>query len=113
MNKPLKLERILPTEQSESEYWNQKRAELGRKPTLAPITKIRPGLPTGCGCRIDEVAYGSHYTINHGIKCDMGTLRTERVECSRAGQAVAGIMDEDSVEYTGVMVFNGTWPHEE
>ena len=111
------IERILPNQMSETEFWNVRRLIHGYSETKTRITKIRPGLQAECGenCHIDEVIYGSYFIKRHANDCSFPALRDtiERVECNARGQAIARLRNTDNVVICGVMILDGLFPHEE
>ena len=110
------IERILPgTEMSETEWFNARRVETGRKPIQSRITKIRPGLRLACGpdCRIEEWVPGWGFTEFHGPNCrNKVEFQVLTVSVTANGQACAALADDNGEPITGVMILNGLFPHE-
>lgn len=111
------IERVLPTGQTETEYFNEKRVERGLAPVTARVTKIRPGLRCCAGrCKIGEVVYpvgdrAGYFTEEHSRRCPFNGMAG--ATSYHAGyQAVARIYDGGE-QYNGVLVLNGLFPHED
>jgi len=105
-------ERVLPTEETETEFFNRKRAEMGLAPTKTHVTKIRPGLRLTCpgGCDIVQVSYGHGFTVRRLGNCTTHRQPTHFVPCDEHGQAVCSIAGEEG-SLIGVMMLDQPFPH--
>lgn len=107
------IERILPTEQTETEFFNQKRIEAGLEPITSRVTKIREGLRVRCGpdCHIESIGAGQ-FIEHHMPGCrHVGGQEFENVG-DGTGQACASLIDNDGTPITGVLVLSGLFPYE-
>lgn len=107
------IERVLPTEQTETEFFNARRAEAGKEPINARITKIREGLRKGCGpdCHIESVGIG-RFVEHHLPGCRTRSIPEFEYVGDGTGQACAILVDNDGTEIWGVLILNGLFPHE-
>jgi hypothetical protein len=109
------IERVLPTGQTETEYFNEQRVLAGLAPTTYRITKIREGLHKPCGtkCVVSKVGHG-WFSIDHGSDCVIKRMPgTEEIVGNGAGQQVCGrIVDLDGTILQGVLVLSGLFPYE-
>ena len=103
-------ERVLPTEETETEFFNRKRAQMGFPPTQAHVTKIRPGLHTACGCEITEVTYGVGFIVKQVNNCVFHRGGQRFVPCDKNGQAVCSVAGDEG-ELIGVMTLDQPFPH--
>lgn len=108
------IERVLPNQMSETEFFNLRRTIHGRSDIKLRITKIRAGLKCGCGpnCNISHVDR-TGFTESHGRFCKYRLSEKTFVKCNSRGQAVASLVDDDATPVVGVMVLDGLFPHEE
>jgi len=108
------IERVLPTEQTETEFFNQRRVAAGRKPIAGRVTKIREGLRKPCGpdCKIDLVGQG-WFSVSHGEGCTIHGFagKTETVG-DGTGQACGRLVDSDGSIIQGVLILSGLFPNE-
>lgn len=104
------IERVLPTGETETEFFNRKRGEVGLEPILSRVTKIRPGLHTACGCEIAEVTYGVGFIVRQMNNCVVHRHETHFVPCDEHGQAVCSIAGEEG-RLVGVMVLDQPFPY--
>jgi len=108
------IERVLPTEQTETEFFNQQRAKSGREPIAGRVTKIREGMHKPCGpdCKIHQVGSG-WFSVSHGEGCTIRGFagKTETVG-DGTGQACGRVVDNDGSIIQGVLVLSGLFPHE-
>jgi len=109
------IERVLPTEQTETEFFNQKRIEAGHEPTQSRVIKIREGLhkPCGADCIIAQVGAG-WFSIQHGADCTIKRMPGQlEIVGDGSGQACGRIVDNDGSIIQGVLILNGIFPHEQ
>ena len=108
------IERILPNQMSETEYFNLRRTVHGFADVQARITKIRVGLTCGCGpnCTVEGVD-NTGFTEIHRRFCKYGLLQKTFIKSNHRGQAVASLVDDDGTPIVGVLVLDGLFPHEE
>lgn len=110
------IERMLQNDMTETEFFNMRRLEHGRKATGSHVTKIRPDLVSGCGqnCKVTAASHEG-FIIRHDDTCSINRAVTEDEVVRRAknGQAVAMLRDDDDSIIIGVIVLNGLFPHEE
>lgn len=108
---PIWPERVLPSEETETEFFNRKRIEIGLKSIAGHVTKIRPGLHTTCGCEIGEVTAGHSFTVERRNDCDLHRNARHVVVCNDLGQAVTSIREGDW-DGIGVMRLDQPFPYE-
>lgn len=102
-------ERVLPTEETETEFFNRKRVERGLRPIPDHVTKIRSGLRLDCpgGCVIEQVTPGQGFVVRRLNDCPIHRHETHVVPCDVSGQAVCSVEGE----LIGVMVLDQPFPY--
>ena len=109
------IERILPTGQSETEFWNEKRIQAGYTPFASTkVTKIRPGVQCACGaaCHVKDVGKG-WFSEQHEKGCSITNMAGKlELVGDGTGQACARLRDFDGAIVQGILVLNGLLPYE-